>query len=104
MTQVSSTTLRTMFYPASSSRWLARPLFPLFDLSSANSVGYPVVDSAPVLERRRDMTICACVKVRDAIILGTDSMTQVMSIGPGNQPMVAKSYANAHKLFRVGPL
>ncbi len=48
------------------------------------------------------MTICACVKARDAIVLGTDSMTQVMSIGPGNQQMVAKSYANAHKLFRVG--
>lgn len=50
------------------------------------------------------MTICASVKVRDAIVLGTDSMSQVTGKGPGNQVSVMKWYANAHKLFQIETL
>ncbi len=41
------------------------------------------------------MTICASVKVRDGLVLATDSMTQIQSPGVG----VIKTYANARKLF-----
>lgn len=47
------------------------------------------------------MTIVASVKVRDGLILATDSMTQI-SGGPGTG--VLKSYENARKLFQVGAL
>jgi hypothetical protein len=43
------------------------------------------------------MTIVASVKVRDGLVLGTDSMTQIW--GPHGYE---KSYANARKLFRLG--
>ena len=42
------------------------------------------------------MTIVAAVKVRDGLILGTDSMTQ---ISQGTQ--LVKSYSNARKLFQI---
>jgi hypothetical protein len=43
------------------------------------------------------MTIVATVKVRDGLVLATDSMTQVQSEGQW-----LKAYENAHKLFQVG--
>lgn len=43
------------------------------------------------------MTIVATVKVRDGLILATDSMTHVQS---GAQFL--KAYENAHKLFQIG--
>lgn len=51
------------------------------------------------------MTIVASVKVRDGLILATDSMTQIYGTGPeGGPPQFMKSYENARKLFRVGEL
>ena len=50
------------------------------------------------------MTICAIVKVRDGLVLGTDSMTQILAeIEPGKRAIV-KAYGNARKLFRIGKL
>ena len=51
----------------------------------------------------RGMTICVSVKVRDGIILGTDSMAQISVRQADGQVNVVKSYANAHKLFQVSP-
>ncbi len=49
------------------------------------------------------MTIVAAVKSRDGLVLGTDSMTQVLGIQPGaTAPQFLKAYANATKLFRIG--
>jgi hypothetical protein len=48
------------------------------------------------------MTICASVKVRDGIILGTDSMTQIWGKNPAGNLAAIKSYGNAAKLFRLG--
>lgn len=45
------------------------------------------------------MTIVAAVKSRDALVLGTDSMTQVIG---GTPPQLLKSYNNATKLFQLG--
>lgn len=50
------------------------------------------------------MTIVASVKVRDGLILATDSMTQISSAAAGGAPMVLKAYENAKKLFQVGDL
>lgn len=47
------------------------------------------------------MTICVSVKVKDGIVLGTDSMTQITARLPGGKSAVIKSYENARKLFRV---
>lgn len=47
------------------------------------------------------MTIVAAVKSRDALVIGTDSMTQIFG---GTPPMVLKTYSNATKLFRLGSL
>jgi hypothetical protein len=47
------------------------------------------------------MTIVASVKVRDGLILGTDSMTQI-SAQTEEGPQLLKSYGNARKLFQVG--
>jgi hypothetical protein len=44
------------------------------------------------------MTIVACVKVRDGLVLGTDSMTTVAT----QDGRVLKTYSNASKLFRLG--
>lgn len=48
------------------------------------------------------MTICASVKVRDGLVLATDSMTQISVITPEGDTGVAKTYSNARKLFQVG--
>lgn len=45
------------------------------------------------------MTIVACVKVRDGLVLGTDSMSHISSQG-----RFLRSYQNARKLFQVGRL
>jgi hypothetical protein len=50
------------------------------------------------------MTIVASVKVRDGLILATDSMTQISGRAPGQPPTVLKAYENARKLFQVGAL
>ncbi len=47
------------------------------------------------------MTICVCVKARDGVVLGTDSMTQVHLKTPDGQLGVAKTYSNARKLFEL---
>ncbi len=46
------------------------------------------------------MTIVASVKVRDGLVLGTDSMTSILD-GEG---FFLKSYSNARKLFQIGDL
>jgi hypothetical protein len=46
------------------------------------------------------MTIVAAAKSRDALVLGTDSMTQVVA-GLPPRSGVLKAYANATKLFRL---
>jgi hypothetical protein len=50
------------------------------------------------------MTICTSVKVRDGIVLGTDSMTQIHASFPDGRMAVAKTYSNARKLFQVANL
>jgi hypothetical protein len=45
------------------------------------------------------MTIVTCVKVRDGLVLGTDSMAHIQRGG-----MFLRSYRNATKLFQVGDL
>lgn len=50
------------------------------------------------------MTIVTSVKVRDGLILGTDSMSQVQISDPQGQPQFIKAYENARKLFQVGDL
>jgi len=52
--------------------------------------------TAPRLLHR--MTIVASVKVHDGLVLGTDSMTQIVSTSQGS---VLKTYTNARKLFQV---
>jgi len=49
------------------------------------------------------MTIVAAVKSRDGLVLGTDSVSQVLGMQPGAPaPQFLKAYANATKLFRIG--
>ena len=48
------------------------------------------------------MTIVASVKVRDGLILGTDSMTQISSMTEEG-PQLLKGYSNARKLFQIEP-
>jgi hypothetical protein len=50
------------------------------------------------------MTIVASVKVRDGLILGTDSMTQISAPTPEGGVTVLKAYSNARKLFQVGDI
>ena len=50
------------------------------------------------------MTICAGVKVREGLILGTDSMTQIWGQDQSGNLGVIKTYANAQKLFQVAAL
>lgn len=45
------------------------------------------------------MTIVTCVKVRDGLVLGTDSMAHIQRGG-----LFVRSYRNATKLFQVGDL
>lgn len=50
------------------------------------------------------MTICVGVKVRDGVVLGTDSMTQISVPDAQGQYVVAKTYRYARKLFHIGEL
>jgi hypothetical protein len=50
------------------------------------------------------MTIITSVKVRDGLILATDSMTQIYGRSPQGQQQFLKGYENARKLFQVGDL
>ncbi len=47
------------------------------------------------------MTICASVKVRDGLVLATDSMSQIQGQVAEGQVAVLKNYSNARKLFQV---
>lgn len=62
--------------------------------------------STSVNESRRAflMTICASVKVRDGLVLATDSMTQIQGTSEDGTVGVLKTYSNAKKLFRIGLL
>jgi hypothetical protein len=55
-------------------------------------------------EEVKTMTIIASVKVRDGIVLATDSMNQVSQRLPSGQVATIKTYSNARKLFRVKEL
>jgi len=50
------------------------------------------------------MTICTSVKVRDGLVLGTDSMTQIWGQDDQGNRFPVKNYANARKLFQIGKL
>jgi len=50
------------------------------------------------------MTIVACVKVYDGIVLGADSATQIMGKDPQGNITVLKVYQNAQKLFQLQKL
>lgn len=59
------------------------------------------------------MSIVACVKVYDGIVIGAESMTQLLAnvptpSAPGGpalpHPMYIKSYSNAQKIFRIADL
>jgi hypothetical protein len=50
------------------------------------------------------MTIVASVKVRDGLVLATDSMTQIQGRDDSGQLNVIKTYGNAKKLFQVAGL
>lgn len=50
------------------------------------------------------MTICASVKVRDGVVLATDSMAQLYMRDENGQMHVAKTYSNARKLFQIKKL
>jgi hypothetical protein len=47
------------------------------------------------------MTICTSVKVRDGLVLGTDSMTQIIGQDDAGNRGFIKAYSNAHKLFQI---
>ena len=47
------------------------------------------------------MTICASVKVRDGLVLATDSMTQIWGQDEAGKRHPIKNYANARKLFQI---
>lgn len=49
------------------------------------------------------MTIVASVKVRDGLVLGTDSMTQIIGSDAEGQLIFVKSYKHARKLFELTP-
>jgi hypothetical protein len=50
------------------------------------------------------VTICASVKVRDGLVLGTDSKTQILGRNQDGHRIPVKSYCNARKLFKIGQL
>jgi len=50
------------------------------------------------------MTICACVKVPEGIVLATDSITSVNSGTWEPKKVVIKTWSNQKKLFQVGSL
>jgi hypothetical protein len=48
------------------------------------------------------VTICAAVKVRDGLVLATDSMSTIQGqVEEGGQITFLKNYSNARKLFQV---
>lgn len=47
------------------------------------------------------MTICASVKVRDGLVLATDSMTQIWGQDEKGNRHPIKNYPNARKLFQI---
>lgn len=78
-----------------------------------------MIDSATLqgLVEREVVTIVAAVKSRDCLVIGTDSMTQVIGTGepppgtppgtpqlPPAAPRLLKGYSNATKLFQLGDL
>lgn len=50
------------------------------------------------------MTIVASVKVRDGLILATDSMSHIYGSSAEGPPQFLKAYENARKLFQIGDL
>jgi hypothetical protein len=50
------------------------------------------------------MSIVACVKVYDGIVLGAESMTQLWSQPIPGQTQFVKAYGNARKLFQIADL
>lgn len=48
------------------------------------------------------MSIVACVKVYDGIVLGAESMSQLWGQSTPGQPQFVKAYSNAKKLFNIG--
>jgi hypothetical protein len=50
------------------------------------------------------MTIITSVKVRDGLVLATDSMTQIQGRNVSGESVVIKTYSNAKKLFQVPEL
>lgn len=50
------------------------------------------------------MTITVSVKVRDGIVLGTDSMTQILVPDEEGNVGVAKTYSHARKLFQIATM
>ena len=51
------------------------------------------------------MSIVAAVKVYDGIVIGAESMTQLLANVPGSpQPVCVKAYSHARKIFKVGNL
>ena len=47
------------------------------------------------------MSIVACVKVQDGLVLGCDSTTQISGRDPAGNVGVLKVYQNAEKLFKI---
>ncbi|MFZ0855645.1 MAG: hypothetical protein WAN10_02200, partial [Candidatus Acidiferrales bacterium] len=51
------------------------------------------------------MSVVASVKVYDGIVIGAESMTQLLANVPGaQQPMCIKSYSHAQKIFQIAKL
>lgn len=51
------------------------------------------------------MSIVASVKVYDGIVVGAESMTQLLANVPGSpQPVCIKAYSHARKIFKVGDI
>ena len=50
------------------------------------------------------MSIVACVKVYDGIVLGAESMTQLFAATAPGQVQLVKAFSNARKLFQIATL
>lgn len=50
------------------------------------------------------MTIVASVKVRDGLILATDSMSHIYGTGPDGSQQFYQAFENSRKLFQIGEL
>ncbi len=50
------------------------------------------------------MSVIACVKVPDGIVLGAESMTQIYGSDPAGNIGIIKTYANAQKLYQLSNL